>query len=403
MAYMKDAAGRRLDNFTSAQVKLPCASRAVPPHNPITPLSNGTDTEVTYQRWHIMQATAWDLEIEWPNYYNNNGQEANGPNDITVRASIVLTTGEIIPVFFGGKRGVVIEPGGTAKCDPIPVKLNKGTDAAGFWVHTHVKVASVGQKWPLGYVELNGYQDRQIVGSDATLSATTAFTNNTGANSYGASAIRGKTTPSPSPIVAIIGDSISAGYMDNSLQYGWFARAINHRYRFQSLAMSSQKLDDWITPARYWRRAAAISEATHVVVALGTNNLGAGLATNQPNFQKVYDLLAAQGKKVYAVTLPPYTTSTDSFLTVANQTVTANEANRLAMNAWIRSTPAPLSGYIDLADALETARDSGKWKADGTAGGKHTTDGVHPNDIGAATGAAGTVAAINSILGPVSL
>lgn len=37
----------------------------------------------------------------------------------------------------------------------------------------------------------------------------------------------------------------------------------------------------------------------------------------------------------------------------------------------------PLHAVFDVADIFETARNSGRWKTDGTAG-KWTADGIHP-------------------------
>lgn len=51
----------------------------------------------------------------------------------------------------------------------------------------------------------------------------------------------------------------------------------------------------------------------------------------------------------------------------------------------------PLVGYFETADAVETARNSGKWKVDGTAN-KYTSDGVHPNALGHQTMADASVA-----------
>ncbi len=98
----------------------------------------------------------------------------------------------------------------------------------------------------------------------------------------------------------------------------------------------------------------------------------------------------------------PYTNGTDAWATVANQTPNGSaETNRLDYNVWIRdgapidsTTKAPvaigaaglragqaghpLAGYIDAADLGESARNSGKWKAG------YTSDGLHPNAVGAA-------------------
>lgn len=89
-----------------------------------------------------------------------------------------------------------------------------------------------------------------------------------------------------------------------------------------------------------------------------------------------------------------------TWATTANQTVanSTKEANRVQLNGWLRSgapivagaavaagtqgaTTAgqsghPLYGLWEITDRVETARDSGIWKAG------YTSDGLHPNSTG---------------------
>jgi lysophospholipase L1-like esterase len=108
------------------------------------------------------------------------------------------------------------------------------------------------------------------------------------------------------------------------------------------------------------------------------------------------------GPKIWQTTITPRpTSSSDGWTTVAGQTVNAaDNPKRNLVNAWIRDgapmTAAfaplaqntftalragdaghPLQGYIEVTDAIESARDSGLWRAPG-----FTTDGVHPSSMG---------------------
>jgi lysophospholipase L1-like esterase len=84
---------------------------------------------------------------------------------------------------------------------------------------------------------------------------------------------------------------------------------------------------------------------------------------------------------------------------------------RVQINDWIRArcpengsgvpqlagTPGAvaspfLSGWFETADTVESARNSGKWKATGSASG-YTADGVHPSQ----TGHAAMAAAIDTV------
>lgn len=378
----------------NAQTPVPCATRATAPHIPgtsgaFTNLSNGTDTSATYRRSHTTTAGSTDYRFAYANYYNLSGVETDGLNDITVKASVELASGVLFPIRFQGQRSVTIKPGAMVWSDPVSLRIAKGTL---FYSRTYVSVTS-GQKWPLGMTEWHGlgdYNNRAVaqstsVGADMTDTGT--FSTNTDEAMYGPVAIWGATTSSPSPIIGIVSDSIGVGYLDYGTNDGWIVRALNGKYRFQHVGMSSGKIDDWSTPAKNYRRSPLLSPCTDIIVALGTNNIGGSLATNQPLMQTVFADFARTGRRVWVPTVPPYTTSTDSFVTTANQTVTANEANRVAMNNWIRTKPANVYGVIEVADVLETSRNSGIWKADGTAGNKLTTDGIHPNAAGSALAA----------------
>jgi hypothetical protein len=110
----------------------------------------------------------------------------------------------------------------------------------------------------------------------------------------------------------------------------------------------------------------------------------------------------ARGVKYYTATIPPPTSSTDNWATVANQTLNPNNTIRVNYNNWMRdgfpiaystllaaavgSTGAniirignprhPISGYFEIADTVESGRDSGKWISNGTAF-YYTGDGLH--------------------------
>lgn len=54
----------------------------------------------------------------------------------------------------------------------------------------------------------------------------------------------------------------------------------------------------------------------------------------------------------------------------------ATNSVRTALNDWIRTTPGPLTGYLELADVTETARNTGLWKP------TYTTDLIHEDADG---------------------
>jgi hypothetical protein len=75
------------------------------------------------------------------------------------------------------------------------------------------------------------------------------------------------------------------------------------------------------------------------------------------------------------------TASTDGWRSVVSQTRTAIEAQRIIFNNWIRTAPAPLSGYIETADAVECdssnlpTRNGGYWCTPNSTAGTGTSTG----------------------------
>ena len=66
---------------------------------------------------------------------------------------------------------------------------------------------------------------------------------------------------------------------------------------------------------------------------------------------------------------------------IITSTANANEAAIAAYNDSIRAGVAGASGYFEIADAVESSRNSGKIKADGN-NFKYTPDGLHFNQFG---------------------
>jgi hypothetical protein len=108
---------------------------------------------------------------------------------------------------------------------------------------------------------------------------------------------------------------------------------------------------------------------------MGINDIGSGRSASQIKGD-LETIIAAFTKPVYVATIEPQSSSSDDWATVANQTPDANNSVRTALNGNIRSGLAGAAGYIEFADIVETARDSGKWKVTGAAFG-YTSDGLH--------------------------
>ena len=115
---------------------------------------------------------------------------------------------------------------------------------------------------------------------------------------------------------------------------------------------------NWVTQNGANLRLQAIkqSNCSSVVVGLGLTDINSMSTTQIENSLTALanELLAVGSvKAVFLATLPPVTTSTDSWATVSNQTVSGGNAVRIAVNDWERTIPAPYSGVIDIASAIE--------------------------------------------------
>lgn len=194
---------------------------------------------------------------------------------------------------------------------------------------------------------------------------------------------------SPSPSVLFYGDSIAFGAHDNDPvtgsgdNFGFIVRSLNSaNLGWAGSAESGEQVgnvNDGVV------RHTVDQFATHAIVEYGINDIanGSSLSTLQTNLQNFWNWLASAGVKVYQTTITPYSSSTDGFVTLVNQTPEPNcgpNSIRTQLNDWIRTTPSPLSGYFETADTVESSRNSGLWKVNGST--SITVEGLHPNPTG---------------------
>ena len=162
----------------------------------------------------------------------------------------------------------------------------------------------------------------------------------------------------------------------------------------------------WV--ARDYGRIATLA-ATHcssTIVQMDVNDYLAGIsvATMEADDIALWQQIATTGSKVFATTTTPGgVTSTDAFTTVANQTPSTYDANRVALNTWkaVRRSgdvgherdacgvrhkrcagrwgqPGhPLTNVFEIAWLVESSHDSGTFYADGVTPGLTTIDGTH--------------------------
>lgn len=355
---------------------------------------------------------------------SNNNLSITMTDVATITAGVQNVFGGIQPVTFGGQPQGKLAFGGILISDPIPFPIPEGVITGGtsymtFAVRTHI-VAGAGGKFPcaVSTFDANEYSSSA---TDKSLSGTI-----TGSTGYGVAPtmILGMPQSGRKPIVAAVGDSITAGTGDTAGN-GYVQRALTGAH-LPCIVMGTPSqtvpMDPFVNNSPSATpmfgdggRFAYLDGATHVITEYGVNNINPALATYtlsqlQACVLNWATLIANKGCRVYQTTLTPHTTSSDGWVTTGNQAINNSTENttRIGFNDWVRdgapidaTTKAavavgtstnvlrvgayghPLTGYHEIADRVETARNSGIWKAG------YTNDGVHPNATGAAAAAPG--------------
>ena len=189
---------------------------------------------------------------------------------------------------------------------------------------------------------------------------------------------------------------------DSLLNSGWIERGLQLAggYGVLSVTRTGDALGSWyLTQNRRFMRLGMLSQlaatvnfgACVFIAGLCVNDVTAG--TSSANIIAMMqwlsqDLLAFNPAGLfYATCMPGAVTSTDSFATVANQSVGSSfDTNRKAVNSWLRgggglftgASGRTRTGIIDRAAAVEVANGAlGVWGPGMTSDGTHPTQAVH--------------------------
>ncbi|MGE5309728.1 MAG: SGNH/GDSL hydrolase family protein, partial [Sphaerimonospora mesophila] len=353
---------------------------------------------------YTAQQGASNLRLTFMNWYNSSYKASPYCTDnansasITVQAMVFApgsSTGTVVTV--GGNPSWTINGGNWIQTDPIPISVTAGQQ---FDVQTYVS----GTQWYPTLV----YSGWWAANSNQATSGSAKITSGSSSSSglYMPAVITGQRTGGA---VLIMGDSIA--YNSALPTLGYIEKGLEGNYGAINAAVAGDRL--------YWFRAGrrntnmslfARNDATTTIVEYCRNDLedGRSVAQMQADLIWLWSDRSGAGQRVIQTTITPRTTSTDSWATTGNQTV-ANatiEARRVQLNDWIRAGAPIVSGaavapgtsgallagqaghplytYWEITDQVETARNSGIWRAP-----SYTTDGLHPTTTGinaAATG-----------------
>lgn len=339
-------------------------------------LSNGTDTSATTKVAVLAPpGGATNVRVEFWNWTLVSG----AANTFTLKAAIEYA-GTVYPLYFRGKRTTTVDVKGFEVSDPLPINLPAG---ATFYVRSYVSVSS-GETWPK-----NLTSTFETIGSDLTASGAAAVTTVTARQVFSPSAVlAGSSDTWPKITVFGIGDSNMYGQGTANAENSPFRTGLwTAGIPMMNAGKPGMATHEWAGSSA----GSSVSDryadlgvgAKYTWIHFGTNSIGAWAQTTAQTIASLVEVVGAvnrQGQLAIVNTIPPRTTSTDSWATTGNQTVLATEATRLAVNVAIRAGIAGAWMYYDYADVLETARDSGKWKSP-----SYTSDGIHADGASALT------------------
>ncbi|RTM07420.1 MAG: SGNH/GDSL hydrolase family protein [Hyphomicrobiales bacterium] len=341
---------------------------------------------------HIARDDISALKIEIPNWYwarGTTGPETNGGGNITATLSVEYPAGTFWQGTFSGATSKVIASGASALSDAIAVNIPKG---ASFWVRIFVNAATA-----IVFCEGNtGFARRDLGNGEAyeySASTTTDKTMGGTVNDNGAAtapifvptAIIAQTS---NPSVLIIGDSRDWGFtdtLDTSGDLGDIARSIGPSFGYINASCAGDTFSALIAGGT--KRQSLKQYVSHVIVGDAINALRSGgsgqnktAATVLLELQSILAMFS--DRRCFTTTCGgPNPTSSDNFATTANQAVNANSAQITAYNDAIRAGVANSLGFFEIADQVESARNSGKWWVTGVANAT-TSDGLHSTQAG---------------------
>ena len=267
------------------------------------------------------------------------------------------------PIPFSGMRG-----------QPIRIRSLQSTAGAILFDGQHASTAD-GMLYGTGVPDLTG--GGPLVSRDPP-----------GTNWAPPIAILGYTTR---PTFFLLGDSIEWGYNETVTDaigdVGVLGRSIGREYGFIHGGIPSATMTGFLQGGtQIASRLKLASLCSTIINQLVINDLPGAASVASLTAQRTAIAGMFPRKRVFGTTCTPKTTSADNWTTTAMQTVTAQEAIRTGFNAAERMGVAGEAGVVDLADGLESDRDSGRW-AVGTlpgavAGASPTADGLHPSGFG---------------------
>lgn len=375
-----------------------------------------TDGISTYWKsHHKVLVDVTEIAVVLSGWFNNRAVdklEYGAQGQISASVSIEYPAGTKTALTFNRRRQGALNTAGEVCSDFLAINIPAGAE---FWISCAEYLAA-------GYLCKNMAMNTAIgEGSTASTTRVADRTQQIGSDPASRSSntwplrIISRTTHGGAcglgdSIVDGTGDSFTTPLADTAAAgdgWGLVGRAVANQRAYINCGVAGDDLETCVLGGNTNFRMSQLAYVKNGIMEWGVNSIsnGATLASLKANMLTLWTRAATFKRpdgRLFQTTIGPNTTSTDSWATTTNQTVKAGETNRVDLNDWIRdgapisggvpvATGAPgirageaghpLYGYFDVADALESARNSGKWKVDGTAN-KYTGDGLHPNQTG---------------------
>tara|TARA_R110000868_G_scaffold230335_11_gene483506 strand:+ start:908 stop:2089 length:1182 start_codon:yes stop_codon:yes gene_type:complete len=318
------------------------------------------------------------LQLGFGNFYTTTTGEANGGAVRYITAGIEFPLGTITQVKFDGSPTLALADGvDKVLSDPVlpPLPYISWPRTAQIWIRT-LQECAAGIIFSSSYKAYGLLLDRTHT-SNAAVDGTMdpAWSGGSlGGNPFGPYCIVGPTTR---PSIVSVHDSRGNGgtMTSNSTTYtGEVQGAFGPRFGFMDLSRGTQQAEQ-IAGAGFTKRKAYLIHASHGICGAGVNDMVTnGRTAAQVAGYRQTIIGFAPKLKWLETTIAPVTTSTDSWATTANQTVTSINAERILFNQRVRAGNAGFDGFIDIADLLESARNSGFWKPFMTGDGLHAVN-----------------------------
>jgi len=317
--------------------------------------------------------------------------------------------------YNGTQANLMLPCGDFFFTDPIPVNLAAGSVVGS---RTYSNGYNIAGGRPLSgsdgialneYAQYSDFSDKAWGG---TYSTNISAYLNTG---FQPLAILGQIDV-PKPSFVFIGDSIAQGLVsaagptvvgdtfDANANVGWIEKAAAQTVPWANYSSSGDRVINYLTAATNMRlRAIQTFRPSHFVDEIGINDFVASTSyatflTQKTSFWN--KILSFGVKELWVSTITPVTTSSDSFATLVNQTVTASNTARASYNAFLRALTFPnaygITKVLDVAAAIEdggAGAPTGKWNVG------HTLDGTHPT----ASGMTAMTSAVSSYFGAATL